>query len=593
MTLPVLTGPLLPTSTPPRHPRSGDGAHEGPVDVKNAVTTAEEAVRAIEAIVRELAQTVAGIRIRFTNGRATTPPGVEAATSKFSEAVRLLQDIADQSGLLALELTCMTARIEAERPVDDRRGPAALASARSIADIADRLRDLGGISRRTIVSGAAPRCGTTLTALALARVLAREARVVLVELPQAMPKLASLTVEDSTFGLAELVRGTTSFDQVISRDRASGLHIITAGWVGPDRRSLLAFDRLKLLLEALALSYDQVIIDAGAVSEPAVDAWVRLADRVVLLGVASGEATRAANNTLIAAGFKDVTMLNAAPSAPGSHQGAPPARKPKDRASDSGLVGAREPTGRAVFIGAHSDDIEIGAGGALVRLLEKNWDVFACIVAEETDPQVAAVRRREAVESCAALGLRPQQVFFLGMSDGYVTVTREGVDRLRDALKQRNIQPELVFTHSHADCNNDRRAVCELVHAAFRQKAILGFPIINSLNETLFIPQAYCDITEHLPRKLRALEIHQSQMQRGRISLIDIEQYNHSMGATTGCRASEAFDLTKQYGAATVDVEELLARAGLMSERRLAQSFALGVDDALALEAQGERALQS
>jgi len=593
MTLPVVTGPGLPTPTPPRHPQSGDGAHEGLIDVKNAVTTAEEAVRAIEASVRELAQTVAAVRIRFTNGRATTAPGLEAATSKFSEAVRLLQDIAKQSGLLALALTRMTAPAESERPVDDRRDPLALASARSIADVADRLRDLGGISRRTIVSGAAPGCGTTLTALALARVLAREARVVLVELPQAMPKLASLTAEEGTFGLAELVCGTASCDQVISRDRASALHIITAGRVGPDRRSLLAADRLKLLLAALALSYDQVIIDAGAVSQPVVDGWVRLADRVVLLGVAAGEATRAANDSLIAAGFKDVTVLSAAPSLPGSRQDASAARKSKDRASDSSLIGAREPTGRAVFIGAHSDDIEIGAGGALVRLLEKNWDVFACIVTDESDPQVAAVRRREALESCAALGLRPQQVFFLGMSDGYVAVTRAGVDRLRDALKQYNIQPELVFTHSHADCHNDHRAVCELVHVAFRQKVILGFPIINSLDETLFIPQAYCDITEHLPRKLRALEIHQSQMQRGRISLIDIEQYNHSMGATAGCGASEAFDLTKQYGAATAAVEELLARAGLMSERRLAQSFALGVDDALALKAQPERALHS
>jgi LmbE family N-acetylglucosaminyl deacetylase len=189
--------------------------------------------------------------------------------------------------------------------------------------------------------------------------------------------------------------------------------------------------------------------------------------------------------------------------------------------------------------------------------------------------------------------LPPQQVFFLGMSDGYVTVTREGVERLRDALKQHNIQPELVFTHSHADCHNDHRAVCELVHGAFRQKVILGFPIINSLNETLFIPQVYCDITDHIGRKLRALEIHQTQMQRGSISLIDIEQYNHSMGAAAGCGLSEAFDLTKQYGAIAADVEELLGRADLLSERRLAQRLARRVDDAHALEAQAERALRA
>src|SRR6516165_4648973 len=87
--------------TPLRHPQSGDGVDEATLDVQNAVTTAEEAVSAIDAIVRELAQTVAAIRILAANGRTRTAPGVEAATSSFSEAARLLQDMADQSALLA------------------------------------------------------------------------------------------------------------------------------------------------------------------------------------------------------------------------------------------------------------------------------------------------------------------------------------------------------------------------------------------------------------------------------------------------------------------------------------------------------------
>jgi LmbE family N-acetylglucosaminyl deacetylase/Mrp family chromosome partitioning ATPase len=593
MTFPVVTVPGPPAPASSSRPESGDDAHEEAVVAKTAVTSAE-IVGTIEAIVRELAQAIAPIRIMLANGRTTTAPGLEAAASKLGEAVRLLQDIANHVGLLALQLSRPSPGVDgSERRVDDRRDPAAPVSARSIADIADRLHDQGGIRGRTLVSGAARRCGTTLTALALARVLARDARVVLVELPQAMPKLSSSTLERSAFGVAELVRATASFDQVISRDRGSALHIIAAGRVGPDRRNLLIAERLNVLLEALARSYDQVVIDAGVVSEPVVDSWVRLADRVVLLGVASGKATNAAANILSTAGFKDIMVLNGASSAPGSHQATPRAPTRSSQAADlSGFGGVYQPINQAVFIGAHPDDIEIGAGGTLVKLLEKNWDVFACIVTDETDPKVAAARRREALQSCAALGLPPQQVFFLGMSDGYVTVTREGVDRLRDALKQHNIQPELVFTHSHADCHNDHRAVCALVHAAFRQKVILGFPIINSLNETLFIPQVYCDISEQIARKLRALEIHQTQMQRGRISLIDIEQYNHSMGAAAGCSLSEAFDLTKQYGAMTADIEELLARADLLSERRLAHSLALRDDHAYALEAQAERALR-
>jgi LmbE family N-acetylglucosaminyl deacetylase/Mrp family chromosome partitioning ATPase len=588
MTLPVVTVPGPPILPSPHHQRAGDDAQVEAVEARNAATSAEEVVGTIEAIVRELAQAIAPIRIILATARTRAAPGLEAFTNKLGEVVRLLQDAANQLGLLAPQLSPVDGT---ERRVDEGLDPAP-ASARSIAEIADQLHDRGS-NRRTIVSGAAPRCGTTLTALALGRVLARDARVVLVEFPQATPKLSGLIRERGAFGIAELVRGTASFDQVINRDQASGLHIITAGRVGPDTRSLIVADRLRVLLEALALSYDQVVIDAGALSEPVVDSWARLADRVVLLGVSSWEATRAANSILSAAGFKDILVLNAAPSARGSHQATPAAQKRRKQTSDARRVRAHQPMNQAVFIGAHPDDIEMGAGGTLIKLLERNWDVFACIVTDEADAKVAATRRREALQSCAALGLRPQQVFFLGMSDGYVTVTREGVDRLRDALKQHNIQPELVFTHSHADCHNDHRAVCDLVHGAFRQKVILGFPIINSLNETLFIPQVYCDITDHIGRKLRALEIHQTQMQRGSISLIDIEQYNHSMGAAAGCGLSEAFDLTRQYGAIAADVEELLARADLLSERRLAQRLARRVDDAHALEAQAERALQA
>ena len=436
------------------------------------------------------------------------------------------------------------------------------------------------------MAGAVAGCGTTLTALTLARLLAREARVVLVELPQAAPRLASFTLDPLAPGIAELLRGTASFDQIIGRDRVSGLHVVAAGQSDADQRTPGSGNRLKLMLDALALSYDQVIIDAGAVPEIAVDGVSQLADRVVLLGVEAENVTDTANR-LITAGITDIMVAKAAPSTQVAPSRAARRTTPREAPlSGPNLAGRHPSADQAVFIGAHPDDIEIGAGGTLLKLLAEHWDVFVCIVTDETDPNVAAIRRREALQSCAALGLGPQRVFFLGISDGYVTVTREGVDRLREALKHHGVHPELVFTHSQADCHNDHRAVCGLVHAAFRQKVILGFPIINSLNETLFIPQVYCDITDHLEAKLRALEMHHSQMTRGRISLADIEQYNRSMGGVLGCRLSEAFDLTKQYGASNADVEALLARAGLVSERRLAEGLALRTDESRSVSRQ-------
>jgi carbamoyltransferase len=220
---------------------------------------------------------------------------------------------------------------------------------------------------------------------------------------------------------------------------------------------------------------------------------------------------------------------------------------------------------QAVFIAAHPDDIEIGAAGTLINLQNDGWDVFACVVTDEPDPKRAALRRRESLESFTSMGLASDHVFFLGITDANVTVARENVDKLRQALCCRDICPSLVFTHSHADCHNDHRAVRELVHAAFRKKVILGFFVINSLNESQFKPQLASNIDNSFRQKRRALQFHRSQTETGRISPREVESFNRRMGELGRCGLCEPFDLTLQYGA--VDrkgLRNLLASCGLV-----------------------------
>lgn len=202
---------------------------------------------------------------------------------------------------------------------------------------------------------------------------------------------------------------------------------------------------------------------------------------------------------------------------------------------------------QVLFVGAHPDDIEIGAGGTLAQLVALSYDVFACVATDEPEPRIAARRRRETLEALGSLGLPADRILFLGMRDADVSVNRDSVAKFRHALARRCVTPRIVFTHTEADSHNDHRAVRELVHATFRRQIIAGFPVINSLNESCFTPSLRSDIAQSVQQKARALLHHASQVAMGRIDPDEILEFGRRYGEQALC--AEVFDLSVQYGA--------------------------------------------
>ena len=145
----------------------------------------------------------------------------------------------------------------------------------TIAEIAAALREAGETGRKIAVIGMVPGLGTTATAIALARTLAEQARVILIELSLERPSLAAITTDPRMPGVADLVRGTASFGQIIARDRFSKVQVIAAGRVGADAATLYGSDRLRIGIEALSRAYDHLIIDAGALPNAPADRIAR------------------------------------------------------------------------------------------------------------------------------------------------------------------------------------------------------------------------------------------------------------------------------------------------------------------------------
>ena len=90
-----------------------------------------------------------------------------------------------------------------------------------------------------------------------------------------------------------------------------------AGKSSGDADAILGSQRLAITLEALARSYDHVVVDAGALPDVSLERFARLAPRAVLIAAGLDDpAIASAHERLVAAGFNEVSVLVSAPRGP-------------------------------------------------------------------------------------------------------------------------------------------------------------------------------------------------------------------------------------------------------------------------------------
>jgi len=189
-----------------------------------------------------------------------------------------------------------------------------------IEDLARELAAAGDAARRVAVMATRSDHDTAPVAMTLARTLGNKAKVVLIDLAQGEPARVAVAADPPARGIGELVAGAASFGQIITRDRSSCIHVVGAGQAAPDLETTLRAARFVVALEALARSYDHVVIDARAPSNAAAERLAQLAPRAVLIADALDERlTALAQARLLSRGFAAVNVLPSAPAAPQSN----------------------------------------------------------------------------------------------------------------------------------------------------------------------------------------------------------------------------------------------------------------------------------
>ena len=129
---------------------------------------------------------------------------------------------------------------------------------------------------------------------------------------------------------------------------------------------------------------------------------------------------------------------------------------------------------RLLAIGAHPDDIEIGCGGTLIRLLETGVVSEACMVVLSGTPDRAAEARASAAALLALADDR--RLIVRDFADGFFPYQGNDVKSFFEELKA-DVSPDLIFTHQRDDIHQDHRLTCELTWNTFRNHMILEYEV--------------------------------------------------------------------------------------------------------------------
>jgi LmbE family N-acetylglucosaminyl deacetylase len=196
-----------------------------------------------------------------------------------------------------------------------------------------------------------------------------------------------------------------------------------------------------------------------------------------------------------------------------------------------------------MLLGAHCDDIAIGAGGSLLELCRAHpgLRVSALVL-------TGGGSLREEEEKAALTAFCPGaqlDVTVLDLPDGRVPTRWERAKLALEELRSRG-EPDLVFAPSPHDAHQDHRAVAELVPTAFRDHLTLGYEILKWESD-LAQPTVYLPLAEPVLReKISKLHEHYgSQRDRSWFEPETFTGLARIRGVQCRARFAEAFHVSK------------------------------------------------
>jgi N-acetylglucosamine malate deacetylase 1 len=214
----------------------------------------------------------------------------------------------------------------------------------------------------------------------------------------------------------------------------------------------------------------------------------------------------------------------------------------------------------AIF--AHPDDVELQAGGTLLKL--KNFGLRTGVLdvtrGEMGTRGTPEIRDKEAAEAATVLKLDVREN--LELADGHVWLNEDSRTKLVRVL--RRLKPKVIFTHQLNDPHPDHDHIANLVRESARLASLIKYdsefeleripaPIVaHSVYSRLIVPSFIVDISEFASQKMDAIKAHKSQffnpnsdeletMLTSKRFLTEIEAKMIYFGSLIGVEAGEPF----------------------------------------------------
>ena len=150
------------------------------------------------------------------------------------------------------------------------------------------------------------------------------------------------------------------------------------------------------------------------------------------------------------------------------------------------------PEPKILCLGAHSDDIEIGCGGTILRLVQEHPKAeFYWVVFSAKDQ-----RAQEAYKSAESFlgNVTSKSIHVEKFRDSYFPYIGASIkDYFVDLKKE--FSPDLILTHYSNDAHQDHQLIAELTWNAFRDNLIMEYEIAK-YDADLGVPNFYVHLDE-------------------------------------------------------------------------------------------------
>ena len=197
-----------------------------------------------------------------------------------------------------------------------------------------------------------------------------------------------------------------------------------------------------------------------------------------------------------------------------------------------------------LVLAPHTDDGELGCGGAIAKLIDQGSKVFyvAFSTAEASVP-AGFPRNQLAVEvkfATEKLGIPPDQLFVYKYQVRKLNYMRQEI--LEELIRLRPfVQPDIVFLPSSRDIHQDHMTIHKEGIRAFKRSTILGYELI--WNNLSFSTDCFIEINRsQLDRKIEALKAYKTQEGKAYMDAKFIESMAIVRGKQIEVPYAEAFE---------------------------------------------------